>query len=71
MTGYGWGLTSALLADKNENDTISVQKLIVMYNAFPHEAKKSLLDGLYYAFNKEVTPVLNSNLQKTIDRYIY
>ena len=62
MTGYGWGLTTVLLNEKNFPDTIALHKLIMLLDQFPLEQKEFLLLGAQHAFKPGITPVLEPEL---------
>jgi hypothetical protein len=66
ITGYGWGMASLLLAGRS--DTASVVKLVKSVRTFPAVYHQSLIDGVHYAFEKRITPVLDSGMLGWFDQ---
>lgn len=62
IAGYGWGLTAALLNNKTAADTLEISSLISILSDFPEEDRYELMEGVRYAFEEKITPVLDKNI---------
>jgi hypothetical protein len=60
LTGFGWGLSAAIL--KNGDNHVSVDELVSIIRSSPVNYQPGLIRGIYYSFNKGITPVLDQRL---------
>jgi hypothetical protein len=68
MTGYGWGMTTVLLAGKP--DTGSIVKLVQAIREYPAVYHPHLMHGVRHAFINGITPVLDPRMLEWFDHYI-
>ncbi|MDB5210561.1 MAG: hypothetical protein JWQ30_1388, partial [Sediminibacterium sp.] len=64
LMGYGWGLSAAIF--KNSSDAVSVEKLISIISQCPRNYQPLIISGVYYSFEKGITPVLDQQLPAII-----
>lgn len=62
IAGYGWGLTAALLNNKTAVDIQEINSLVNMILDFPEDERPQLKEGVRYAFEEKITPLLDKNI---------
>lgn len=66
IKGYGWGLTSLILENSSQKYGIKLSKLLHLLNQFPAEYKPLLVEGVHFAFQPGITPILDKNLEEMV-----
>jgi hypothetical protein len=68
VTGFGWGIATTLFDGKP--DTAAIVKLEQVLREYPAMHRPQLINGVRYAFTKDITPVLDPGLLHRLDYYL-
>lgn len=60
LVGIGWGLSATIF--RNSSNEASVEKLVNIIRSSPFNYQPAMIRGVYYSFNKGITPVLEQRL---------
>lgn len=60
LVGIGWGLSVAIL--RNSSHEASVEKLVKIIRHSPVNYQPAMIRGVYYSFNKGITPILDQRI---------
>jgi hypothetical protein len=64
--GYGWGLTACILRNKPATDTVQINRLLKTLSRFPPHLSGMMKNGVFFAFNPGITPVLDTAFRNTL-----
>jgi hypothetical protein len=59
LIGFGWGLSAAICSSGSQS---AVDKLVAVIRNSPVNYQPAMIQGVYYSFSKDITPVLDQRL---------
>jgi hypothetical protein len=66
LFGFGWGLSADIF--KNRSDSAAVEQLVHAINEYPLKEQPVVIEGVWYSFNKGITPLLDQRLPVMLEQ---